>query len=83
MTRLYCEEIDFGPHGVRQITSGLVPFLPQEKFEGQKVVVLFNLKEKALRGFNSHGMVMCANAEDKSTVELLQPPADTPVRVLF
>lgn len=77
--KLYCEEIDFGPLGVRQIASGLVPFLPQEKFEGQKVVVLFNLKEKALRGFNSHGMVMCANAEDKSNVELLQPPTDTPL----
>lgn len=77
--KLYCEEIDFGPHGVRQIASGLVPFLPQEKFEGQKVVVLFNLKEKGLRGFNSHGMVMCANSEDKSAVELLQPPTNTPL----
>ncbi|KAL8455247.1 hypothetical protein Emag_000917 [Eimeria magna] len=76
--KLYCEEIDFGPLGVRQIASGLVPYLPQEKFEGQKVVVLFNLKAKALRGFESHGMVMCASSEDKSATELLQPPADTP-----
>ncbi|KAL8454077.1 hypothetical protein Emed_000530 [Eimeria media] len=77
--KLYCEEIDFGPLGVRQIASGLVPYLPQEKFEGQKVVVLFNLKAKALRGFESHGMVMCASSEDKAQTELLQPPADTPL----
>ncbi|KAL8432146.1 hypothetical protein ACSSS7_004758 [Eimeria intestinalis] len=77
--KLYCEEIDFGPLGVRQIASGLVPYLPQEKFEGQKVVVLFNLKAKALRGFDSHGMVMCASSEDKSATELLQPPPDTPL----
>ncbi|OEH75784.1 multisynthetase complex auxiliary component [Cyclospora cayetanensis] len=77
--KLYCEEIDFGPLGVRQIASGLAPFIPQEKFEGQKVVVLFNLKAKALRGFSSHGMVMCANNEDKSAVELLQPPEDAPL----
>ncbi|CDJ32897.1 multisynthetase complex auxiliary component p43, putative [Eimeria mitis] len=77
--KLYCEEIDFGPLGVRQIASGLVPFLQQQEFEQQKVVVLFNLKPKALRGFNSHGMVMCANAEDKSAVQLLQPPPDTPL----
>ncbi|KAL8270189.1 hypothetical protein Esti_005864 [Eimeria stiedai] len=77
--KLYCEEIDFGPLGVRQIASGLVPYLPQEEFEGQKVVVLFNLKAKALRGFESHGMVMCASSEDRSATELLQPPADTPL----
>ena len=64
---------------MRQIASGLVPYISAEDFENSKVVVLFNLKAKALRGFLSHGMVMCANAEDKSSVELLQPPPDTPV----
>ncbi|CDI79446.1 multisynthetase complex auxiliary component p43, putative, partial [Eimeria acervulina] len=77
--KLFCEEIDFGPLGVRQIASGLVPYISAEDFESSKVVVLFNLKAKALRGFLSHGMVMCANAEDKSSVELLQPPPDTPL----
>ncbi|KAL8434546.1 hypothetical protein Efla_000062 [Eimeria flavescens] len=77
--KLYCEEIDFGSLGVRQIASGLVPYLPKEEFEGKKVIVLFNLKAKPLRGFESHGMVMCASSEDKSSTELLLPPADTPL----
>ncbi|CDJ41651.1 multisynthetase complex auxiliary component p43, putative [Eimeria tenella] len=77
--KLYCEEIDFGPLGVRQIASGLVQHLQQQQFEQQKVIVLFNLKQKALRGFNSHGMVLCANSADKTAVQLLQPHPDTPL----
>ncbi|CDI73780.1 multisynthetase complex auxiliary component p43, putative [Eimeria praecox] len=77
--KLYCEEIDFGSFGVRRIASGLVNYLEQTEFEGKKVVVLFNLKQKALRGFDSHGMVLCANTPDKLNVQLLEPHPDTPL----
>ena len=38
-------------------------------------IVIANLKARMLKGWNSHGMVLCAETEDKSKVELLKPPA--------
>lgn len=73
--KLYCEEIDVGEPQLRKIASGLVPYLAQDKMEGARVLVLCNLKPKALKGFESHGMVLCASNADKSTCELLKPPA--------
>ena len=42
--------------------------------ENQLVVVLTNLKAKNLAGFPSHGMVLCAETPNKSSVELITPP---------
>ena len=41
------------------------------------VIVIANLRPRELpakSGFHSHGMVLCAETEDRKTVELLQPP---------
>lgn len=38
------------------------------------VIVLVNLKAKKLADFMSHGMVLCAQTHDGSSVELLNPP---------
>ena len=37
-------------------------------------VVLCNLKPKKLADYISHGMVLCAEPEDRTSAELLQPP---------
>eukprot|EP00742_Colponemidia_sp_Colp-10_P002385 GILJ01002542.1.p1 GENE.GILJ01002542.1~~GILJ01002542.1.p1 ORF type:complete len:411 (-),score=90.59 GILJ01002542.1:101-1333(-) len=83
--KLYCEEIDVGEGKPRQIASGLVPYIPLEKMQNRRCIVLCNLKEKALVGFPSHGMVLCASNADKSVTELLEPPATAAVgeRVVF
>ena len=39
------------------------------------VVVLCNLKAKKLAGYESHGMVLCGETENKDVVELIDPPA--------
>lgn len=36
--------------------------------------VIVNLKAKKLAGYESHGMVLCGETEDKSVVELIEPP---------
>jgi len=74
---LWCEEIDLGGLGVRQIASGLRAHLKKEDMEGKHVVVLANLKAKNLRAFPSHGMVMCAEADSK--VRFINPPAGAKV----
>lgn len=78
--KLFCEEIDIGEEeGPRQIASGLRAHYNLEDLEGQRVLVLANLKTRKLVGFPSHGMVMCAASEDGSKVEFIEPPADAKI----
>jgi len=73
--KLFCEEIDIGEEsGPRNIASGLRAHYNLEDLEGQRVLVLSNLKTRKLVGFPSHGMVMCAANEDGSKVEFIEPP---------
>lgn len=75
--KLVCEEIDLGePSGPRQIASGIRAFYSSAEVQGRLVVVLCNLKERALAGFKSQGMVLAASNTDHSVVRLLEAPAD-------
>lgn len=78
--KLFCEEIDLGEEeGPRKIASGLRAHYNLEDLEGQRVLVLANLKTRKLVGFPSHGMVLCAATEDGSKVEFIEPPADAKI----
>lgn len=80
--KLYCEEIDVGEEQPRQIASGLRPHYSLEQMEGQRLLVVSNLKPKKLAGFQSAGMVLCA-AETKEdgteTVVFVEPPTDSTI----
>eukprot|EP01055_Gregarina_sp_Pseudo9_P005056 Gregarina_sp_Pseudo_9__5055@NODE_530_length_2632_cov_272_690706_g500_i0_p1_GENE_NODE_530_length_2632_cov_272_690706_g500_i0NODE_530_length_2632_cov_272_690706_g500_i0_p1_ORF_typecomplete_len397_score118_35tRNA_bind/PF01588_20/8_9e03tRNA_bind/PF01588_20/4_6e25GST_C/PF00043_25/0_41_NODE_530_length_2632_cov_272_690706_g500_i06691859 len=71
---LYCEEIDVGEGEVRKIASGLRKFVSMDKMTNAKVIILANMKVKNLRGYPSHGMVLCASNADHTQVELMHPP---------
>eukprot|EP00547_Thalassionema_nitzschioides_P002335 CAMPEP_0194224450 /NCGR_PEP_ID=MMETSP0156-20130528/37496_1 /TAXON_ID=33649 /ORGANISM="Thalassionema nitzschioides, Strain L26-B" /LENGTH=237 /DNA_ID=CAMNT_0038956021 /DNA_START=84 /DNA_END=797 /DNA_ORIENTATION=+ len=76
--KLFCEEIDIGEEsGPRQIASGLRAYYEVEDLEGQRVLVLANLKTRKLVGFPSHGMVLCASNDDK--VKFVEPPAEAAI----
>jgi aminoacyl tRNA synthase complex-interacting multifunctional protein 1 len=75
--KLYCEEIDVGEEEPRQIASGLRPHFSLEQMQGQRLLVMSNLKAKNLVGFKSNGMVLCAaQTKDDGTekVEFVEPP---------
>jgi methionine--tRNA ligase beta chain len=72
--KLYCEKIDLGNGEIRDITSGLVHFYSLEQMIGAMVVVICNLKPRAIAGNMSAGMVMCAQTTDGKVVEFLAPP---------
>jgi len=74
--KLLCEEVDCGEAEVRSIASGIRAFYTAEEFVGKRVMVLANLKARAIAGFKSEGMVLCACNEDHSKVAILEPPAD-------
>lgn len=95
--KLLCEEVDVGdgpgPDGkplLRSIASGIRGFYQAEDLVGRHVLVICNLKERAIAGFKSQGMVMCAVAPEHKDVQLLAPrsmegldPAAAKVPVLF
>ena len=54
---LYLEEIDLGEDKPRQVISGLVKFVPEDKMQGRRVVVVCNLKPAKMRDVMSYGMV--------------------------
>lgn len=76
---LWCEEIDFGEEkGPRQVVSGLRKFVPKERMEGARVVVLCNAKPGNLRGVRSEGVVMCGSNADHTDVDFVVPPEGVP-----
>ena len=74
--KLYIEKIDLGNGDVRQIVSGLVPYYKENELLNKKVIVVSNLKPAVLRGENSEGMLLAAENEDKSIVEVIFPDSE-------
>ena len=72
--KLWCEKIDVGEGELRQIASGLRKTHSKADMEGKMVVVCCNLKARKLAGFESQGMVMCAENADASVINFLTPP---------
>mmetsp|Transcript_10030 Transcript_10030/g.28942 ORF Transcript_10030/g.28942 Transcript_10030/m.28942 type:complete len:601 (-) Transcript_10030:420-2222(-) len=71
---LYVEKVDLGEGEPRTIVSGLVPYLSQEELQGRNVIVLCNLKPRAMRGIKSEGMLLCSSSPDGTRVAPLSPP---------
>ena len=81
--KLWCEEIDCGEAEPRQISSGLRPhYTTEADMMGRRLLVVANLKAKNLKGFKSHGMVLCAAEEDdkgNEKVQFVEPPEGAPL----
>ncbi len=74
--KLFNEQIDIGNGEVRKIASGLNGRVDINDLKDSLVVVICNLKPRNLKGWPSHGMILCtSNTEGK--VEPLRPPKDS------
>jgi methionine--tRNA ligase beta chain len=73
--KMFCEEIDVGEVAPRRIASGLRQFYTADNLQDRLVLVLCNLPPRALVGFESQGMVLCATAADKSSIQFVDVPA--------
>jgi methionyl-tRNA synthetase len=74
--KLYKLTIDVGEE--RTIVAGIKLFYSKEELTGKKIVVVTNLEPRKLRGIISHGMLLAASNEDKSSVVLMTPDKDIP-----
>jgi len=57
-------EVDLGPHGKRQILSGIAEWYAPEDLIGRRIVVITNLAPRKMRGLESHGMLLAASDGD-------------------
>jgi methionyl-tRNA synthetase len=59
--KLYIETVDLGTE-TRTIVSGLVPYYREDELLGHTIVLVANLKPAVLRGIESRGMLLAAQA---------------------
>ncbi len=73
--KLFKLSVDLGGER-RELVAGIKLFYDKESLIGKKIVVLANLEPRAIRGITSHGMLLAASNEDKSSVVILSPEKD-------
>ncbi|EAK87740.1 emap RNA binding domain protein (N terminal low complexity region) [Cryptosporidium parvum Iowa II] len=95
--KLYLEKIDVGEDEPRTILSGLVGVYDLTQKINKLVVIVSNLKPRAMRGITSNGMLLCAssapsgdnnnnNSQNQSSKEYCEPvsvPKDAKVGELI
>ncbi|MCX7966198.1 MAG: methionine--tRNA ligase subunit beta [Syntrophorhabdaceae bacterium] len=74
--KLYKLTIDAGE--VREIVAGIKQYYTKEELIGKKIVIVANLEPRKLKGIISHGMLLAASNEDKSSIVLLTLDRDIP-----
>ncbi len=78
--RLLKLQIDLG-FEKRQICAGVRQYYQPEQLVGRQIIVVANLKPRAIRGEESRGMLLAASAMDGETVQdvvLLAPDKPVP-----
>ncbi|MBI5700044.1 methionine--tRNA ligase subunit beta [Candidatus Saganbacteria bacterium] len=75
--KLYKIKVDIGGEE-RELVAGIKLHYNLESLIGKKVAVLTNLEPRVIRGVTSHGMLLAASNEDKSSLSLLVLDKDLP-----
>ena len=75
--KVYKMIVDLGTE-TRELVAGIKLHYQPAELVGKKVVVLANLEPRTIRGVTSHGMLLAAANEDKSSVVLLTVERDIP-----
>ena len=55
----------------RTLAAGIATFYTPEQLVGKKIIVVFNLAWRKLKGVESQGMLLAASPDDDSQVKLL------------
>jgi methionyl-tRNA synthetase len=75
--KIYKLTVDLGGE-TRELVAGLKLFYDKDSLVGRKIVVLANLEPRLIRGISSHGMLLAASNEDKTSVVILTVEKDIP-----
>jgi methionyl-tRNA synthetase len=69
-------EVDVAEAAPRQLLAGIAEWYAPESLIGQKIIVVSNLQPRRMRGLESHGMLLAADADGKPMLATV--PAETP-----
>jgi len=69
--KLWKLSIDIGSLGKRTICAGIKKYYSKEELEGKKIIIVFNLEPRKMRGVESQGMLLAASTENYEEVSLL------------
>ena len=58
-------QVNFGPHGKRQVLSGIKKFFSPEDLVGKQAVFILNLKPRKMMGLESQGMILTVTDNDE------------------
>ena len=75
--KLYILKVNFGPHGVRQILSGIRKFFTPEQILNRQGLFVFNLAPRKMMGLESQGMMLFAKDVQEQLV-LISPEHAVP-----
>ncbi len=75
--KLLALQVNFGPHGMRQILAGVKKSLAPADLQGKQAVFTFNLAPRKMMGFESQGMLLVARDEE-NTLTIVAPTAVVP-----
>ncbi|MBV9324488.1 MAG: methionine--tRNA ligase subunit beta [Chloroflexi bacterium] len=70
-------EVDLAEASPRQLLAGIAEWYAPEDLLGQKIIVVSNLQPRRMRGLESQGMLLAADAADGRPV-LATVPQGTP-----
>jgi methionyl-tRNA synthetase len=76
--KLYKIIVDLGGEE-RALVAGIKQYYKSEELPGKKVLVLVNLESRVIRGIESHGMILCAHPEDRSSLSCTTIERDVPL----
>jgi len=69
-------EVDLAEAEPRQLLAGIAEWYAPESLIGQKIIVVSNLQPRRMRGLESRGMLLAADAEGRPMLATV--PAETP-----
>jgi methionyl-tRNA synthetase len=69
-------EVDLAEPALRQLLAGIAEWYAPESLVGRKIIVVSNLQARKMRGLESQGMLLAADADGKPM--LASVPSETP-----
>jgi methionyl-tRNA synthetase len=69
-------EVDLAEEAPRQLLAGIAEWYAPESLVGQKIIVVSNLQPRRMRGLESQGMLLAADAEGRPMLATV--PTETP-----
>jgi methionyl-tRNA synthetase len=74
-------EVDLAEAEPRQLLAGIAEFYAPESLIGQKIIVVSNLQPRRMRGLESRGMLLAADAEGRPMLATVPPQTPNGARL--